>query len=879
MTTINGTEGGETLIGTAGADTIDGLGGNDNIYGEAGDDILRGGSGNDYIEGGSGSDLLDGGEGDDRLEDGEGGSDTFLGGGGNDTIFIARGDSGAYEQVRIEGGDGADRLTYQNQSRGSVSIDMGAGEDYVSLFTVQDEATLTLGTGRDVLELPGFLSSNLNGPIIVTDFAAGAIGDRLEWSSFLSNYLTGWDQSTNPFATGHLRLVQSGADTLLQIDRDGGGDGFTTVITLQNTTADALTTENLGGFPPDGSAVLGQVITGTEERDILNGTVGADTIDGLGGNDDINGGVGNDILRGGAGNDYLNGGAGSDLVEGGAGDDFFEDSDGGSDTLSGGDGNDNFFISRSDRGAFEEVRIEGGDGADRVSYYNLNAGLVSINVGAGDDLVSILTVQDGASITLGAGRDVLELHGSLRNHLTGPLIISDFEAGASGDRLEWSAFLDGYLTNWDQSTNPFATGHLRLVQSGADTLLQIDRDGGANSYSTVVTLQSTTAFNLTAENLDGWFHGGERFYGSAGDDYIDGAFGDDQIFGYDGADTLRGGTGFDYLNGGLGDDKLYGGEDADHLRDPGGNNSFFGEGGDDRIYSGTGADYVDGGSGNDSVFSGGGDDHVRAGAGDDYVFASFGNDRVYGGEGIDNVRGYNGDDQLFGEAGNDRLYGGNNNDIIVGGIGSDSLFGEADNDILYGGDDNDYLDGNSGDDRLYGEAGADQLRGGAGFDTLDGGIGDDRLFGGDANDTIFGGDGADFLYGEIGLDTLDGGAGNDILTGGLGSDTLTGGSGSDVFRFDGPISGVDQILDFSSADDMISLNRAFFDGIAGSGTLTEAAFHLGSSAADADDRIIYDQANGRIFYDPDGSGAASQTLFAAVTPGTELTNYDFVAYG
>ncbi len=48
------------------------------------------------------------------------------------------------------------------------------------------------------------------------------------------------------------------------------------------------------------------------------------------------------------------------------------------------------------------------------------------------------------------------------------------------------------------------------------------------------------------------------------------------------------------------------------------------------------------------------------------------------------------------------------------------------------------------------------------------------------------------------------------------------------------------------------------------------------SALDADDRIIYDSATGRIYYDADGSGAGAQVLFAQVTAGLALTNADFL---
>ena len=89
---------------------------------------------------------------------------------------------------------------------------------------------------------------------------------------------------------------------------------------------------------------------------------------------------------------------------------------------------------------------------------------------------------------------------------------------------------------------------------------------------------------------------------------------------------------------------------------------------------------------------------------------------------------------------------------------------------------------------------------------------------------------------------------------------------------------VDDILDFSVVDDTIQLDRDIFTSITVDGTLAAGAFHAGTAAADADDRIVYNAATGEIFYDADGVGGAAQILFATVNAGTALTNADFVGY-
>ncbi len=138
---------------------------------------------------------------------------------------------------------------------------------------------------------------------------------------------------------------------------------------------------------------------------------------------------------------------------------------------------------------------------------------------------------------------------------------------------------------------------------------------------------------------------------------------------------------------------------------------------------------------------------------------------------------------------------------------------------------------------------------------------------------------ANTLSGEAGNDKLTGADGNDSLHGGTGNDRLTGGAGADNFYFDTALdqsSNVDRILDFSVAEDTIYLGMAVFSAI-GPGELAIGAFHAGTVAADADDRILYDSATGNLYYDADGNGAGAAVQFAQVTAMTALTNADFFA--
>ena len=108
-------------------------------------------------------------------------------------------------------------------------------------------------------------------------------------------------------------------------------------------------------------------------------------------------------------------------------------------------------------------------------------------------------------------------------------------------------------------------------------------------------------------------------------------------------------------------------------------------------------------------------------------------------------------------------------------------------------------------------------------------------------------------------------------------------SAKDAFLFTTKLgsSNVDTLHDFQLSD-AIWLENKIFKGI-GSGSLSkpktmlEDAFHLGPTAQDAEDRILYDQTTGALSYDPDGIGAAAAVRFAVVATRKALTVHDFYA--
>lgn len=132
---------------------------------------------------------------------------------------------------------------------------------------------------------------------------------------------------------------------------------------------------------------------------------------------------------------------------------------------------------------------------------------------------------------------------------------------------------------------------------------------------------------------------------------------------------------------------------------------------------------------------------------------------------------------------------------------------------------------------------------------------------------IVGDSGNDIIIGGSGDDFIDGGAGNDTLTGGNGNDVLVGGSGGDSFVFNSPSEGIDAISDFEAGGiDLIQVLAAGFDaGLIAGDFLKDSQFVVGISAVNADNRFIYSNSTGDLFFDPDGTGSAARQQIAVLS--------------
>lgn len=143
--------------------------------------------------------------------------------------------------------------------------------------------------------------------------------------------------------------------------------------------------------------------------------------------------------------------------------------------------------------------------------------------------------------------------------------------------------------------------------------------------------------------------------------------------------------------------------------------------------------------------------------------------------------------------------------------------------------------------------------------------------------TIRGSSGHDVLSGSSAKDILYGYGGPDKLYGKGGNDTLVGGAGRDAFVFDtkpNAKTNVDVIRDFNEREDVIRLNDSVYTGLK-SGQLSPDSFVIGTQAGDANDRIVYDESTGSLFYDADGSGSMEAIQFAQVNAALTLTASHF----
>jgi Ca2+-binding RTX toxin-like protein len=304
-------------------------------------------------------------------------------------------------------------------------------------------------------------------------------------------------------------------------------------------------------------------------------------------------------------------------------------------------------------------------------------------------------------------------------------------------------------------------------------------------------------------------------------------------------------------------------------------------------------------------------------------FGDFAVQYLLGNDGNNILDGANGVDRMEGRLGDDTYFVDNVGDMVVelAGQGYDAVRAGASYTLGPGAaieelstTDNTgrspiNLTGNEFDQFILGNDNNNNIDGAGGSDTMQGRLGDDQYFVDNAGDVVIElaeqgydvvrastsytltsgaeieaftttshtGTAAIDLTGNELKQFIQGNEGNNILNGGAGNDALTGGGGADQFLFNTALDGsnnVDALLDFTIGVDRIELENGVFVGLA-EGALAPGAFAHGTVAADADDRIIYDDPSGRLFFDADGVGGVAAVEFAQVHDNLALSASDF----
>lgn len=724
-------------IGSDGADLI-----HLNVDGQT-ISYIAAGDGNDTVQGGEGPDIIDGGAGDDSLS-GNGGEDILQGGPGNDTAEGGSSDDlviGGANNDSLTGGPDDDRVI---GSEGDDTLEGNAGDDTLSGGPGND--VLSGGSGADIL-LGGEGKDYLTGdPDNKADTVKGGQGNDVLTGHHIDKLIGGPGNDTfflNDSYPSVLIEIDNGHDTIHSLSKlpfwlelDLGVSIFDYIPTVDQRDLVLLSLDGENSVRiVDGYAYRGHVLLVGIDRHIRA---------------DGEGNFGNTL-------EHMIGAAANAGFGYGQDPKFFTD--------------EKIFLYQSLLDAEQVFRRS------------------VISTTPETDVEILTPFDDRFSYVNQSGSAIGYIY-----------------AGSGDD----------YLT----PTNRFAQSNIVirvLGDDGDDTIY--------GSFGNEGLFGGSGNDSLVGDKGDDTLHGG------VGNDSLIGDAGADELFGGNGNDILRGYHGDDKLEGGSGDDLLVD-EQGNNIINGGDGNDFVSTGG------GAGSSsQVFGGDGADTLRSGIASDLLNGDAGNDVLEGGSGDDTLAGGSGNDSLIGASGRDELSGGSGNDTIKGGTDADSMYGGQGDDTISGAQGDDFLDGGEDNDQLDGGAGDDSLNGGDGDDTLQASEGNDYLSGGPGDDEVrfsgnldgyditlldgailvqdrSGPDGQDTldasveigVFADDYTvsfqrlsdehdlviasyrdDTLSGGDGNDTVHGGAGDDVITGGRGDDALTGGNGHDIARFVAPV--------------------------------------------------------------------------------------------
>ncbi|MBL8396700.1 MAG: hypothetical protein JNL84_00945, partial [Candidatus Accumulibacter sp.] len=509
--TVNLSLAGTQTTGGAGNDTLISI---ERLLGSTFADTLTGNSGNNIIDGGMGDDVLDGGGGRDAV--------SFISANGAVSVNLAL----STPQNTL--GAGIDTLLNFENVEGSGFADQLTGNDSANeLSGYLGDDTLAGMNGNDTLR--GWDGNDSIEGGSGNDTLYGGVGDDL------------LDGGADFDSVTYLEAAGAISVNLGVVGPQATGEGRDTLVNVEDVFGSVFADTLIGNG-------VANWLDGNAGNDSLSGLAGDDTLAGWTGSDQLNGGEGNDTLLGGIQGDTLLGGSGDDRLEGGTADNYYTGAsyaplvgtDG--DSMTGGLGNDTYQVTAtSTQQWFEpsggyslttssgfspdlvsENVDEGTDTVESYVSYTLPANVENLVLmqrtfdinGIGNSLDNTLTGNSGRNALDGAGGNDTLSGGAGADTLTGGTgsdtfvatidpgtdTVNDFAAGASGDRL---AIVTLPFVNYSPGSNPFDSGYARLTPSGADTLLELDKDGAGTAFSfqTALILKNVLPGSLVPENF------------------------------------------------------------------------------------------------------------------------------------------------------------------------------------------------------------------------------------------------------------------------------------------------------------------------------------------------------------------------------------------
>jgi Ca2+-binding RTX toxin-like protein len=259
--------------------------------------------------------------------------------------------------------------------------------------------------------------------------------------------------------------------------------------------------------------------------------------------------------------------------------------------------------------------INTGAGNDTVTITSVD-GLSVINTGAGDDTLKVNDTDNDYSVYGGAGTDGFTIAADANANVYGNDGDDTFTVGAdagaaidggndtdtvilasndySGDGMTWS--------NIEKVNIKAGNATIDATTFASDNTFQLM---GTGSETLTINAKTGVAATINASGV------------TTGDFQVAGVV----INGDSKADTLTASNYSDTINGGGGDDKIYGGTSLDN-----GNDTLNGDAGNDTISGGDGKDIISGGADNDILTGGAGNDTITGDAGQDDMTGGSGND-------------------------------------------------------------------------------------------------------------------------------------------------------------------------------------------------------------------------------------------------------------